>query len=131
MNKRIQDIYSQQRSVNMDREHFNINTRTDKTYEKHRIEYQNNMNGSLVNMDREFFNISTNDEYNFIDKNRSLAERNFQGFLTQNNIRNRETNVSHDNRMIGNNGRQEKKLLKTEDNTFVKRMVNNIFTSQF
>ena len=125
MNKRIQDIYAQQRNVNMDRDHFNVNTRTDKSYDKHRIQYRNNMDANLVNMDRQMFNINTNEAFSFVDKNQSIADRQFHSFLTQNNLKNRQTNISHDNRMIGQNVRQNKTILKTEDNTFVKRMVNN------
>jgi len=125
MNKRINDIYHQQRSVNMDRDHFNINTRTDKSYDKHRIEYHNNLDSGLVNLDRQMFNVNTNEAYNFVDKNESIANRQFHGFLTQNNLKNRQTNVSHDNRVFSQNARQNKTILNTKDNTFVKRMVNN------
>ena len=124
MNKRIQDIYSQQRNINMDRDHFNINTRKDKSYKKHKIEYNNNMDSNLVNLDRQMFNVNTNEAFNYVDKNQSIANRQFHGFLTQNNIKNRRTNVTHDNRMIAQNGRQIKQVLNNKDNTFVKRMVN-------
>ena len=117
MNKRNFDI-------NMDRKHFNVNTRDDKTFDKHHINYENNLDDHYVNMDREYFNISTNDKYHFIDKNRSLSERNFKNFLTQNDIRNRHTNISHDNRIISNNTRNNKKILNSDDNTFVNRTVN-------
>ncbi len=124
MNKRIQDVYAQQRSINMDRDHFNINTRKDKSYKKHKIEYNNNMNANLVNLDRQMFNVNTNEAFSYVDKNQSIANRQFHSFLTQNNIKNRQTNITHDNRMIGRNGRNDKTILNTKDNTFVKRMVS-------
>ena len=124
MNKRIQDIYAQQRSINMDRDHFNINTRTDKSYERHRIQHHNNLDDNLVNLDRQMFNVNTNEAFSYVDKNQSISNRQFHGFLTQNNIKNRKTNITHDNRMIAQNGRQIKQVLNNQDNTFVKRMVN-------
>ena len=124
MNKRIQDIYSQQRNVNMDRDHFNINTRKDKSYKKHKIQYNNNMDTNLVNLDRQMFNVNTNEAFSYVDKNQSIANRQFHGFLTQNNLKNRQTNITHDNRMIGQNARNDKTILNTKDNTFVKRMVS-------
>ena len=124
MNKRFNEIARQQNNVNLDRSFFNANTRQDKNWDKQsNVKKHNNTNADFVNMDRQFFNVNTNANFEFADNNSQINNRQFNNFEVAHNLRNRQTTF-HDNRLMTNNARQHKKILKNDDNTFVKRMVN-------
>ena len=71
------------------------------------------------------FNVTTNRNSNFTyaNTNQEINNRQFNNFEVAHSLRNRQTTF-HDPRLMAQNSRQQKKILKTEDNTFVKRMVN-------
>ena len=125
MNKRFNEIARQQNNINMDRAHFNINTRDDATFKRHQIKKHNDYNADFVNMDRQMFNVNTNrnSDFTFTDSNSEINNRQFNQYQVTHNMRNRQTTF-HDPRLIGTNSRVEKRILKTEGNAFVKRMVN-------
>lgn len=123
MNRRFNEIIRKRDNVNIDRSFFNANTRQDKNWEKQiQIRKQNNLNSDLINLDRKFFNVNTN-TLQFTDNNKQLNNRQFNDFEITHNLRNRGTTF-HDNRLMTSNSRQQRKILKTDKNTFVKRMVN-------
>ena len=127
MNKRFNEIARQQNNVNMDRQMFNVNTRgNDSTFKRQQIQKHNSHNADFVNMDRQMFNVNTNrnSDFTYANSNNEISNRQFNQFQVTHNMRNRQTTF-HDPRLIGSNSRVEKKILKTEDNTFVKRMVNS------
>ena len=127
MNHRFNEHIRNSNNVNLDRQMFNSNTRQDKNWQYQRqtqIQKHNKFDSGLVNMDRQMFNVNTNTKYQFPDSNNEINDRQFNQFQVTHNLRNRQTTF-HDPRLIGQNSRQTKIILKTEDNTFVKRMVNN------
>ena len=126
MNKRFNEIARQQNNVNLDRAHFNVNTRgNDSTFKRQQIQKHNSHNADFVNMDRQMFNVCSSNDSNFChtDNNSQINDRQFNQFQVAHNMRNRQTTF-HDPRLIGRNSGVEKEILKTESNTFVKRMVN-------
>lgn len=109
MNQRFLNIhYKQEHNINIDRQHFNINTRDDKTMNKHKINKNNNIASDMINIDRQFFNINS-DNNKF--KSQNIADRNFHDYLTQNNLRNRNTNI-HDNRINNATNSSNRKIIK-------------------
>ena len=123
MNKRFHEIARQQNNINMDRSFFNANTRQDKNWNQQSQKPKSHNVDSFINIDRQMFNVNTNATFDFVDNNTQINSRQFNNFEVAHNLRNRQTTF-HDNRLSVNNSRQQKKILKNDSNTFVKRMVN-------
>jgi len=125
MNKRFHEIARQQNNINLDRSFFNANTRQDGNWKKQSTKPKQHIQGNLINLDRQIFNVNTNrnSNFTFTDSNDEINNRQFNQYQVAHNMRNRQTTF-HDPRLMGTNSRIEKKILKTESNIFVKRMVN-------
>ena len=124
MNRRFHEIARQQNNVNVDRSFFNANTRQDKNWQQQSQKPQHKLNKNDINADRAFFNINTNEAYNYIDKNRQIADRNFNQYLYANSMKNKNIYENDGYRIKQNNTRNYKNNLDTEKNNFVNRTVN-------
>lgn len=124
MNKRFLSIqYDQSDNIDIDRKHFNINSRNDKTLVRHKINTNNNIKSTLFNVDRQFFNLHTAN----IKMNNSTNNNNYYMHQLHNN-----TKIT-DNRIETQNYHSKRKTIKSEPfkrEVFINKKIQPIITER-
>ena len=123
MNRRFHEVARQQNNINMDRQFFNSNTRQDKEWLKQSKKPDQKLDKTDVNIDRQFFNINTVEEFSYINKNRQIADRNWNQYQYAHSSRNKNIYSDTGKRIYSTSTRIDKEPLNTEKTSFVDRSV--------